>query len=88
MKKILYRFFAEAERMGELEGLFVSTSKEIDNAVGKTAYFGEALGKHSDIKVELEASNFQALSDDQDFIAKFEDTVGGSGYNPIDYIEE
>jgi hypothetical protein len=90
MKK-LYKFYWDVRRMGSVDGLFVADEAEIEKAIGKEIYFGEILGKHSDIQGELEATDLTVASDDQDFIAKLVEVIGSehiSGYNPLDYLEE
>jgi len=89
MKKI-YKFYWDCGRMGELEGLFIADSKDVKQIIGHEIYFGEVLGKHSEIYGELKKGDLTVKTDDQDFIAKFivifgEGTI--SGYNPFDYYE-
>lgn len=87
MKK-LYKFNAYFERMGNLRGLFVADDQEdVAPAIGKRAYFGEALGKHSEIWIDaLAKEHFKVLTDDQAFVAKFEEYGCASGFNPLHYI--
>jgi hypothetical protein len=83
----LYRFSVDFGRMGDLSGIFVSDDKEVANLIGKTVYFGEVLGKHSDISLKIESTHFVMLTDDQSFITKFEQLNCTSGTNPFNYIE-
>jgi hypothetical protein len=69
-------------------GLFVADQKDVDNAIGKMLYFGEVEGKHSEIYGALEAEEISVISEDQEFVEKFEQLVGEFGYNPLDHIEE
>tara|TARA_Y100000310_G_scaffold321360_1_gene378878 strand:+ start:3846 stop:4022 length:177 start_codon:yes stop_codon:yes gene_type:complete len=55
MKK-LYGFYADFGRMGNLDGIFIAESDDLDAIMGKDIYFGEILGKHSDIILTLEKS--------------------------------
>jgi hypothetical protein len=73
--------------MGELEGLFVAEKSDIDNIIGKTIYFGEVLGKHSDIDVDITEEDLTIVSTDSDFIDSLVLVLGTtvSGYNPLDY---
>lgn len=76
--------------MGDLQGLFIADDAEIAEIIGKDIYFGEVLGKHSEISGKLEAGDMTVKSDDQVFIAKFVEIMGGgtiSGYNPLDYYD-
>lgn len=72
--------------MGAIEGLFTADDAEVEAAIGKRVEFGEVLGKHSDIGGTLEASEFVALTDDPDFVEKFDRFKCGSGFNPFDYM--
>lgn len=57
------------------------------DAIGKRVYFGEILGKHSEILGELEEKDLRVLTEYHDFIEKFEEFGCASGYNPLQYIE-
>ena len=88
-KKLLVQFFWDWGRMGNVDGIFVTTQEELIKFYGKKVYFGEILGEHSDVQGTLEETDITVLSDDQEFIAKFVEIVGEnpSGYNPLDYIQ-
>jgi hypothetical protein len=88
MKK-LYEFNWDCGRMGDLNGLFIAEEGDINNLIGEEIYFGEVLGKHSEIHGVLEEKELTVKSEDQDFISKLEDLLGStiSGYNPVDYYE-
>ena len=78
-------------RMGMLEGLFVAEESDMNALIGKEIYFGEVLGKHSDIFGPLEERDINVKSDDPYFIEKLIEVIGGnsiSGFNPFDYYEE
>ena len=90
MKKI-YVFYWDCGRMGSLDGLFVAEESDIEKVIGKEVYFGEVLGKHSEIYGMLEESDLTVKTDDQEFIRKFIDIFDMgtiSGYNPLDYYKE
>ena len=91
MAKLLVKFYEDCGRMGSVDGIFTTTREELDSIIGKEIYFGEILGKHSEIIVSIEESNFEIKSEDQDFINKLEDIFGAgtvSGYNPFDHWEQ
>ena len=75
MKK-LYKVHWDCGRMGDVRATFVATEEEVKSAIGKQVYFGEILGKHSEIFGPLEESELKVINDDQDFIEKFEKYVG------------
>jgi hypothetical protein len=83
--KHVYQWFWDCGRHGSLEGLFVATEGRIKEAEGKEAYFGEVLGKHSDVWVELESKHFSKLSSDEN-VVEFVKDHGPFGYNPLHYI--
>jgi len=87
---LLVEYFVECGRMGDLNGLFVCTEEEMQQAIGKTVEWGEVLGKHSDIYHVLKPEHFTIKSNDQEFISKLVDLLGYSisGFNPIDKLSE
>lgn len=90
MKK-LYKFTFNYGRMGSLQGLFVAEEDDLLNLIGTELYFGEALGKHSEVYGPLEAGDVNVLSEDQEKIEWLVDLIGSnsiSGYNPFDYAPE
>jgi hypothetical protein len=77
--------------MGDLSGLFIADSAEIEKLIGKEIYFGEVLGKHSEVSGTLDKDDLTVQTDDQEFIKKFEKLIGTgtiSGFNPLDYYDE
>ena len=89
--KVIARFYWDCGRMGEVDGLFVTTKQALEAAYGKEVYFGEILGKHSDVSGTFNDGDITILTEDQDFIAKFIEIMGDgdiSGYNPLDYLLE
>jgi len=86
--KAIYEFYWDCGRMGDLQGLFIAEKEKVDSLIGEEIYFGEVLGKHSEIFGPLKETDLTIKSEDQDFIAKFEEIMGTgtiSGYNPLDY---
>ena len=78
-------------RMGSLDGLFVAEEEELDSIRGSEISFGEALGKHSDVRGSLDEGDISIVSEDQEKIEWLVEVTGGqtiSGYNPLDYIED
>jgi len=90
MSKALYKFHWDCGRMGGISGLFVADTVEIDRALGEEVYFGQVLGKHSEIFGTLDPEDIQVATDDQEFIAKLVEIFGSpliSGLNPLHYME-
>jgi hypothetical protein len=84
----LYRFYEDCGRMGNLQGLFVADDEQdVAPAIGKSAYFRDVLGKHSEILIErLETRHFQVLTAEPDFVAKFKEYRCESGSNPLHHV--
>ena len=80
----LWRFYWDCGRQGEVEGVFKAKKEEVDNAIGKDVYFGEILGKHSEVYGTIEEGEITLESDDP-LVVK---NAVESGYNPLDYLEE
>lgn len=88
MSEGVYKFVASYGRMGTLSGVFISDQPTIDSIIGKTISFGDALGKHSDVRIEIEPKMIRLLTDDSDFVSKFKEFGLATGTNPLVYYEE
>lgn len=87
--RVIAKFFWDCGRMGEVDGLFITTKEALEAAYEKEVYFGEILGKHSEVYGTLDREDITILTEDQDFIEKFIEIMGDgtvSGYNPLSYI--
>jgi len=79
--------------MGRLISRFVAEDKDWDllqASIGKQLYFGEVLGKHSEIYGPLEAKDITVVTDDQQFLERAQE-LGiklSTGYSPLDYLPE
>lgn len=78
----LWRFYWDCGRQGEVEGIFKATKEEVDAAIGKEVYFGEILGKHSEVYGEIEEGEITLESDDPLTVMNAIE----SGYNPLNYL--
>lgn len=78
----LWRFYWDCGRQGEVEGIFKATKEEVEAAIGKEVYFGEILGKHSDVYGEIEEGEITLKSDDPLTVMNAIE----SGYNPLNYL--
>jgi len=90
MNKYLWKFYWDCGRMGEVEGLFIATENEIQNAIGKNIYFGEILGKHSEVYGTLDENDLEKINLDNVSIERVAELLGDnwSGYNPLEYIDD
>lgn len=86
----LWVFKWDCGRQGELEGLFIATQEEVNDAIGCSVQFGECLGKHSDIHGTIDDGEIEEVMVEQSTIEDLYVIFGGtvSGYNPLYYIEE
>lgn len=83
----LYKMTWDAGRMGCLTGVFLAEPEKVAATIGKEIYFGEVLGKHSEICGPLGADEVKALDVPDDFVKEFaKHFPKGFGYNPLEYI--
>lgn len=89
-KNILWKFKWDCGRQGYLKGLFIAPKSEVESIIGKEIYFGEVLGKHSEIFGELEDSDLEQVDASDALIEELEKLFGAtvSGYNPLNYLPE
>ena len=90
-QQVLAQFFWDCRRSGSVSGVFICTKQQIADAVGKDVYFGEILGKHSEIYGTLEDTDIEILSDDPKVIEVLLGIFPDgeiSGYNPLSYVQE
>lgn len=88
MMKGIYKFFWDCNRMGVLEGIFVETADNVANLYGKTIYFGEVLGKYSDISGTIDLGDVNLITQDETVVQLFEKYQLETGYNPFYYLPE
>ena len=82
-KECLWGFYWDCGRQGSVEGVFKATREEIKKAIGQNVYFGEILGKHSEVYGVLEEGDLELLSDNPVEVMNAIE----SGYNPLDYMD-
>ena len=87
MKKAIYKFKAECGRQGTLEGCFIADKKMVEVLISEKieVYYGEVLGKHSEIYGNVEPNELTMVTDDNSIIEMFEKHQLYSGINPFDY---
>ena len=89
--KGIYEFYWDCGRQGDLSGIFVTNKASVAKLIGKEVYFGEVLGKHSEVYGTIKEKDIELKSDDQVFIAQFEAIMGEnfeSGTNPLGYYDD
>lgn len=87
-EKYLWKFYWDCRRSGSVEGLFIATEEEVNESIGKEVYFGEILGKHSEVYGTIEEGEITKLDLDAETVEKVVKILGStwSGYNPLHYI--
>ena len=94
MKEYLWRFKLDWGRRGMIDSVFVASNEDVDEVIGKEAWFGSVLGKHSEVYCTLEIDMFTRLTrklPDEEAVVDFHRRCFGRegiGYNPLQYIEE
>lgn len=86
----LWKFESDCGRSGILCGVFIATEEQIKDLIGVDVYFGEVLGKHSEVSGTIESSDITLLTENQSVVVELLDTFGKTiaGHNPLDYISE
>ena len=74
-------------RMGNLEGVFIADTEDVEYLVNNkiSVYFGEVLGKHSEISGCVAESEIKQITTDENVIKIVEEYGLNSGYNPLEY---
>lgn len=86
--KAVYKLHFDCGRMGELTGLFVAEQEKMNALIqsGEEVYFGEVLGKHSEVCGPIEEDDVSLISTDENVIKVIEEHGLENGFNPFDYI--
>lgn len=84
----IYKFYWDCGRMGEVTGVFVADQEVVQEAIGQRIYFGEILGKHSEIYGDLNEKDITEVTHDAKMVELFKLHDLSSGYNPLDYLPE
>lgn len=89
-KRFLWKFHWDCGRNGGVSGLFVASEEEIKSNLDKDIYFGEILGKHSEIYGTLGEEDLTKMDLDSETVEKVSKILGNtwSGRNPLNYIQE
>jgi aryl-phospho-beta-D-glucosidase BglC (GH1 family) len=82
----VYSFLWDLGRQGKLEGTFTLTDELYKEILGQEVYFGEVLGKHSEVYGTLTEEDFTLVTRNPTSVAFTK--ANPSGFNPLDYMEE
>lgn len=88
MAEGLYKFEFDCGRQGYLSGAFIAEADEIASLVGKEVYFGEVLGKHSEVYGTIDESEITLVTDDEQVVSTLKEAKFSVGYDPFDYLDE
>lgn len=88
--KAVYKLHYDCGRMGELTGLFIAQKEDVDKLIesGEEVYFGEVLGKHSEVCGPIEENDVTLISAEENVIKLIEEHGLENGFNPFDYIDD
>lgn len=78
----VFKFQTDFYRGGNLSGVFVADKQVVKFLRGKTVYFGEALGKHSDVEVTID-NEIIFVTANPEFVKLFQDLGLETGHNPV-----
>lgn len=85
--KALYKMQIDCGRSGSLEGVFIADTLDVkylvDNKI--SIYFGEVLGKHSEVYGCVDKKEIKKITTDEIAIKVVEKHGLESGYNPFEY---
>lgn len=86
-KKGVYKFKQYRGRSGAIGGLFISTNDKVDMLIESEieVYFGEVLGKHSEVYGSISKDDIILVSDNEEVIKVIEQYDLTSGLNPFHY---
>ena len=77
----LYKFYADCGRMGDLDAVFTADPDDVKKLIGFEVYFGEILGKHSDIFFHILEDMIVEVECSDTFVTEAENILGCRGYN-------
>lgn len=87
MSEGLYKLSLDFGRSGYLEGIFIADKEEVGILTNPDydieIYFGEVLGKYSDIQGTIESSDISLISEDSKVLDIVKEHRLYSGYNPF-----
>lgn len=88
MKK-LYKFYWDCGRQGDVKGMFIADEQEVKDSIGQNIYFGEILGKHSEVYGTIDEGDITEVKVSEQTVKEMEEVLGYSisGYNPLNYIQ-
>jgi len=86
MSKAIYKLHYDCGRQGELNGVFVAEKAKMQwlKETRQEIYFGEVLGKHSEVSGPLDDVDFTLVSENEEAIKLVNDLDLQTGFNPLE----
>lgn len=83
--KAVFKLNFNCGRMGTLEGVFISTTEKVKTLIDSQiqVYFGEVLGKHSEIYGPISSEEITMITSDSNVVKVMEEHYLTSGHNPF-----
>lgn len=88
MAEGFYKFEFDCGRAGFLSGTFFADSSEVENLIGQEVWFGEVLGKHSEVYGTIDEGEITLITDDTEIVKVLKDGEASVGINPLDYLDQ
>ena len=87
MKKGIYKFSLDCGRSGDLQGVFIATDQHVKKLINSkiVVYFGEVLGKHSEVFSAIEKKHIKLLTNEVNAVEVVEKFDLSNGFNPFEY---
>lgn len=87
-KRAIYKLKIETWKEEPIQGLFIADKKDIKNLIEnkKPLCFYNSEKSSGKVFCILEKKNIKLVSDDEDFIDKFEKNDMTIGFNPLNYV--
>jgi hypothetical protein len=82
----IYRFYWDCGRIGDVSSIFLSNDDSIAWLIGRECYFGEILGKHSNIHGTINEDDIELVTEDPVAVDIFRKYGMANGYDPFDYV--
>jgi hypothetical protein len=84
----VYRYSESFGRMGDLSGVFVAEAADVAAAMGKEAYLGEVLGKHSEVTATIDEDTVTLVTVDSLAVEVVRSLGLSTGTNPIQALAD
>ena len=77
-------------KQGTIGGCFIAKEDEVNKLIGKTVYFNQPFGKHSEISDEITEKDISVYSSKPDDVESAKKLFGIriSGYYPFEHLSE